>query len=376
MRAVTASPTFSEETFGFLRDLGDQRQRGASVKTWFAANRERYETHVRAPFRALTAEVDTWLSGVDPGQSVVHSRICSRGVYTDHLWAQFGGGHGGPQLFVRVTPYHIDFGFSTYSATPWQRHLLQRAILGAPNSFWRYLGPLCRELTFEPDANDIARTAEVRSVADLVRWAGGECPRIARYLRPGDVSIRRGSVGTEVARTLLALHRLAAAIWEQEERTPDAHGVFVSYRRADSDVRMGRLHDWLTRFAHRADEREIFYDTDSIAAGDDWRMRIVDALGRSRVVLAVIGPDWSGSTSSDRRIDDPEDMVRRELEQALRLGRAVLPVLVGGARMPAASQLPDGLKLLASTQAFTLRDDRWSEDVRVLLDAIERRLGD
>ena len=46
----------------------------------------------------------------------------------------------------------------------------------------------------------------------------------------------------------------------------------------------------------------------------------------------MIGPNWSSA-----RLADPGDRLRQELEAAMALGVEIIPVLVGGARMPAAT---------------------------------------
>jgi tetratricopeptide (TPR) repeat protein len=96
------------------------------------------------------------------------------------------------------------------------------------------------------------------------------------------------------------------------------------------------------------------------------------ALARSDVLLAIIGPDWLAADSEGkRRLDDPNDWVRREIVTALGLGRVqVIPVLVGDADLPTASELPKPLQVLPGRQAITVRPDRFDDDVDNLIDAI------
>jgi hypothetical protein len=79
-------------------------------------------------------------------------------------------------------------------------------------------------------------------------------------------------------------------------------------------------------------------------------------------------PDSGGA----RRLDDPEDYVRREIGMALRSRVPILPVLVGGARMPGVEQLPAAIAALNKRQALELRDDRWDDDVNELIRQIEK----
>ena len=89
-------------------------------------------------------------------------------------------------------------------------------------------------------------------------------------------------------------------------------------------------------------------------------------------MLAIIGPDWlAADNEGKRRLDDPDDWVRREIVIALGLGRVqVIPVLVGDAGLPAADQLPEPLRPLPGRQAITVRPDRFDDDVDNLIEQI------
>jgi TIR domain len=147
--------------------------------------------------------------------------------------------------------------------------------------------------------------------------------------------------------------------------------VFISYRRGDASAWAGRLRDGLTA---RLDEDDVYQDVVTVDAGEDFALSIDSALERCDVVLAVIGPQWLSivGTDGNRRLDDPDDYVRIELGRALALNKRVIPVLVGGATMPAADRLPDDLTRLGLRQALTLDDATWRRDVD---DLVNRLLG-
>ena len=147
--------------------------------------------------------------------------------------------------------------------------------------------------------------------------------------------------------------------------------VFVSYRRGDASAWAGRLRDALTE---RLDEDDVYLDVVTVEAGEDFALSINSALERCDVVLAVIGPQWLSIVGTDggRRLDDPADYVRIELGRALTLDKRVIPVLVGGATMPAPDLLPDDLSRLGLRQALTLDDATWRRDVD---DLVNRLLG-
>jgi hypothetical protein len=151
-------------------------------------------------------------------------------------------------------------------------------------------------------------------------------------------------------------------------------GIFISYRRQDSQSAAGRLADHLKEHMRGV---PIFRDVETIEPGVDF----VDAIGRALescgVLLAVIGPRWSSLTdaSGNRRLDDPNDYTRLEIATAL--GRddvRVIPVLVEGAQMPASGELPDELKSLSRRNAIELTDKRWEYDVSQLVETLRKAL--
>jgi len=114
--------------------------------------------------------------------------------------------------------------------------------------------------------------------------------------------------------------------------------IFLSYRRDDSTSATGRLADALE--AHFGDDR-VFRDRE-IAAGENFVEAIRRSVESATVVLVVVGPHGLAATDAQgrRRLDDPGDFVRLEIELALAARAAVVPVLVEGATMPSAGDLP------------------------------------
>src|SRR5258708_5794808 len=115
--------------------------------------------------------------------------------------------------------------------------------------------------------------------------------------------------------------------------------VFISYRREDSADVSGRIYDRLCR-PYGAEN--MFKDVDTIPLGVDFRKLITDSVSRCEVLLAVIGKQWLTVTSpaGKRRLDDPGDFVRMEIEAALQRDIPIIPVLVQGTAMPGADILP------------------------------------
>jgi molecular chaperone DnaK len=144
-----------------------------------------------------------------------------------------------------------------------------------------------------------------------------------------------------------------SAARQQKASSPS---IFLSYRRDDSADVSGRIYD---RLVQRFTKEKVFKDVDSIPLGIDFRQHLVAAVGECSVVLAVIGRNWLGQPSppGKRRIDDPRDFVRIELEAALARRIPLIPVLVQGADVPSDTELPPGLLDLAYRHGTKVRPD-------------------
>lgn len=167
----------------------------------------------------------------------------------------------------------------------------------------------------------------------------------------------------------------------QRKRLEDALGrlmpkptaFFISYRRDDTRWPANSLRAAL---AERFGPASVFMDTATIAPGQEWPTRIEQAIRGCSVVLVLIGQRWLERDSSGRRrIDDPGDWVRLEVEAGLRQAdAATVPVLVEGITMPDAAELPDALKPLARRHAIVLSAERYAQELDEFVDAIERGL--
>jgi hypothetical protein len=148
--------------------------------------------------------------------------------------------------------------------------------------------------------------------------------------------------------------------------------IFISYRRRGEGAGYaGRLADRLIR---EFGDEQCFRDVDDIESGTDFVEAISNAVGACQVLVVVVAPDWLNATdaSGRRRLDNPQDFVRIEIAAALDRNTRVVPVLVGGALMPAPEDLPAAIEGFARRQAHELSDTRWDYDVDQLVTAIER----
>jgi hypothetical protein len=151
--------------------------------------------------------------------------------------------------------------------------------------------------------------------------------------------------------------------------------IFLSYRREDSQGSTGRLHDYLVGGVDDqpgfADE-QIFMDIDSGQLGRDYRKKIREAVASCDVLLAVIGRQWTTVRDKQgRRLNNPDDLVRLEIEAALERDIPVVPVLVDGAKLPSKKQVPESLVELVYRDAIALHATSWRHDVGRLLRSLK-----
>jgi formylglycine-generating enzyme required for sulfatase activity len=147
--------------------------------------------------------------------------------------------------------------------------------------------------------------------------------------------------------------------------------IFISYRREDSIAYSGRLYDRLTAEFGKG---QVFMDIDSIDPGADFIEAIEQTVAACDAVLVVIGRQWLTVVDAQgrRRIENPADFVRLEVETALSRKVRVVPVLVGGAQMPRSDELPGALVGLSRRHALDLPDTAFHQTLGRLIESFRR----
>jgi TIR domain len=142
--------------------------------------------------------------------------------------------------------------------------------------------------------------------------------------------------------------------------------VFISYRRDDSAGYAGRVRDRLERELGR---ELLFMDVDAIPLGTNFSKVLHEEVAKCSVLLAVIGPNWLDARDEhgNRRLDDPNDWVRVEITAALQRNIPVIPILLDGATIPKADQLPEDLKELALRNGMEIRHASFQDDMNRLI---------
>lgn len=147
--------------------------------------------------------------------------------------------------------------------------------------------------------------------------------------------------------------------------------IFISYRRSDSTDVVGRIYD---RLSSHFGKEAVFKDVDSIPLAVDFSQEIDNQIKASKVVLAVIGANWLKVLNE--RLEDPHDWVRIELEAALLHKVPILPILINGAQLPKAVDLPIKLRSLANQNATPIRQDPdFHTDMERLIQGLEKQFN-
>lgn len=152
--------------------------------------------------------------------------------------------------------------------------------------------------------------------------------------------------------------------------------IYLSYRREDSAAMAGRLADRLAaRFGREAVVKDAFHELDVVPEGAPVQAYLDGILQDCAAQLVIIGRQWldARDEAGRRRLDNPLDVVRLEVEAALRRGIPVIPLLVHGVGVPPAEALPAGLRELVQRNGLAIRyDPDFDDDVARMLRAIER----
>jgi len=150
--------------------------------------------------------------------------------------------------------------------------------------------------------------------------------------------------------------------------------IFISYRRQEASYLAAWLHDWLSS---RFGTGRVFLDIDSIKPGVDFIKAIELGIRQSAALVVIIGPQWLAVDHyGRRRVDDSADPVRLEIETALFRNIHIIPVLLDGAVMPTATDLPVSVRTITRLNAVSIRRESARRDVENLGATMYQLLGD
>ena len=230
----------------------------------------------------------------------------------------------------------------------------------------------CTVLTLTPCAAAITRTpgrSFVLRSARIARARTGQLLPLAN-VRSGPERVMRPPASK---RAMASITNRLIYIRSLSQGSQMAAKVFISYRRDDSAGHAGRVMDRLERELGRD---LLFMDVDAIPFGTNFSKVLHEEVAKCGVLLAVIGPNWSDARdeNGNRRLDDPNDFVRIEIAAALQRNIPVIPILLDGARIPNADQLPEDLKELALRNGMEIRHASFHNDMNRLIRGLKGQL--
>ncbi len=209
--------------------------------------------------------------------------------------------------------------------------------------------------------------------------AGDKVQRIARHHSRRDTAALCERYGTKRSCLCRKMWRVRCVHGSLGIRSKDhlagrivATKIFINYRRADTQAMARLIHNSLRQAFGR---NNVFMDVDNIRAGEKFADHLNAQVEKCDIFLSLIGPNWLDARDEDgtRRLDNPNDYVRREIAAALPRKIRSVPILLDGTKLPKEAQLPDDLKSLASYHAFEIRNSQFPRDMRALIEDLRAR---
>jgi hypothetical protein len=151
--------------------------------------------------------------------------------------------------------------------------------------------------------------------------------------------------------------------------------IFISYRRKEAADFTGRLFDRLCGYFG---SNNVYMDVDVLVSGKDYRQQIGEIISECDVLLAIVGEQWVAmqDEAGMRRLDNPEDQLRIEIESAQEHGKAVIPILIHGVKQPVASEIPESISMIATNPGIPIDSGLpFNTDMKKLIDRLEQHYG-
>ena len=141
--------------------------------------------------------------------------------------------------------------------------------------------------------------------------------------------------------------------------------IFISYRREGSS---GYARSLFNELSAIYDRKNIFFDRETIPAGEDFDSCIIENIQQSDIFLAVL------ADNTFARIHDKDDWVRKEIAYALTLrgkGLELIPIFIGSFDISKQQNLPEDIQNIVKIEGRKLHDDMYSESVKRITDEID-----
>lgn len=149
--------------------------------------------------------------------------------------------------------------------------------------------------------------------------------------------------------------------------------IFISYRTEDEPFAAALFDHELSR---ELGPEAVFFASRSIDLGADWEKAMFAAVSGSKAVLVIIGARWLTATDKkgNRRLDDPKDYVRREVELGIHLDKQVIPVHLERRHRLDRTMLPSAMEELAVKQSAVVGFRNSKPDIIKLVSVLRRQI--
>ncbi|WP_166682927.1 TIR domain-containing protein [Streptomyces aquilus] len=146
--------------------------------------------------------------------------------------------------------------------------------------------------------------------------------------------------------------------------------IFINYRKEGGAYAAALLDELLSS---RFGERHIFRAARSIAPGSDYSESILEAVAGCAVLLVIIDSEWLDRLNPEARDSTPrKDWVLREIEEAFKWERTVVPVLLSGAECLDEGKLPQSLARVARLQYLRFDYRNIRQDVNFIAEQLSK----
>jgi hypothetical protein len=152
--------------------------------------------------------------------------------------------------------------------------------------------------------------------------------------------------------------------------------IFISYRSADSE---GWTNFIGTHLQQEFGEDRVYLDADSLEPGQRYAEVLLAQVAAAKVFIPVVGRNWLRATnkkSGMRRLDEPLDLLRREIETAIASGKLIIPVMVDDADIPTPADLPPSIRSLFEVEVVRITGKTKKGDISRLLASVRKALAD
>jgi hypothetical protein len=139
------------------------------------------------------------------------------------------------------------------------------------------------------------------------------------------------------------------------------YDVFISYRRTGGAAEARLIQTKLMQRGLRA-----FLDVDDLRAGD-FNRALLDRIAEAPNFVVILSSD------SLKRCADEGDWLRLELEQAVKTGRNIVPILMPGFQFPKPDTLPESLSSLHTYQSVNYSHDFFTASIDKLVGYLQPR---